>query len=67
MRGGEVVASGTPEEVVATTTSYTGHYLKPMIKRAREATEYGLALANDCNDARIVIFRFLFLNSFKDV
>jgi excinuclease ABC subunit A len=30
--GGEVVASGTPEEVVKTARSYTGQYLKPLLK-----------------------------------
>ena len=33
--GGEVVAEGTPEEVAGTEASYTGHYLKPMLERAR--------------------------------
>nr|WP_137678079.1 excinuclease ABC subunit UvrA [Parerythrobacter lutipelagi] len=39
VRGGEVVAQGTPETVAATEASYTGHYLKPMLERAREAAE----------------------------
>lgn len=42
VRGGEVVATGTPEEVAAVAESYTGRYLKPMLERAsgaREATE----------------------------
>ena len=30
--GGTVVACGTPEEVAATTGSYTGEYLKPYLK-----------------------------------
>jgi excinuclease ABC subunit A len=35
--GGEVVASGTPEEVVKVARSYTGQYLKPLLKtRNRE-------------------------------
>ena len=33
--GGEIVASGTPEEVAKVTRSYTGQYLKPLLK-ARE-------------------------------
>jgi excinuclease ABC subunit A len=32
--GGEIVASGTPEDVVKNTRSYTGHYLKPLLKNA---------------------------------
>jgi excinuclease ABC subunit A len=31
-KGGEVVASGTPEEVVKVKQSYTGQYLKPCLK-----------------------------------
>ncbi len=35
--GGEIVASGTPEEVVKVARSYTGQYLKPLLKtRNRE-------------------------------
>ena len=32
VRGGMVVAEGTPEEVAATPASHTGHYLKPLLK-----------------------------------
>ncbi|MCA0890789.1 excinuclease ABC subunit UvrA [Qipengyuania flava] len=39
VRGGEVVARGTPEEVAAVPASYTGQYLQPMLKRQREAAE----------------------------
>ncbi|WP_379546288.1 excinuclease ABC subunit UvrA [Qipengyuania sp. DSG2-2] len=39
VRGGEVVAEGTPEEVAAVSESYTGQYLKPMLERQREAAE----------------------------
>ena len=39
VRGGEVVAQGTPEEVAAVEESYTGQHLKPMLKRQREAAE----------------------------
>jgi excinuclease ABC subunit A len=31
--GGEVVAVGTPEEIAANPASYTGHYLKQVLKR----------------------------------
>ena len=34
VRGGEVVAQGTPEEVAAVEGSFTGQYLKPMLDRA---------------------------------
>lgn len=34
VRGGEVVAQGTPEEVAAVDASYTGQYLKPLLDRA---------------------------------
>jgi excinuclease ABC subunit A len=42
--GGEVVAVGTPEEIAASPQSYTGHYLKQVLKRrpsskARRAAE----------------------------
>ena len=30
--GGEIIASGTPEEVVKVARSYTGQYLKPLLK-----------------------------------
>jgi excinuclease ABC subunit A len=37
VRGGELVAQGTPEDVAATARSYTGQYLKDMLaKAARE-------------------------------
>ena len=43
VRGGEVVAAGTPEEVAEVAGSYTGQYLKPMLaksaERQREAAE----------------------------
>ncbi|WP_284125841.1 excinuclease ABC subunit UvrA [Parerythrobacter aestuarii] len=39
VRGGQVVAQGTPEEVAAVKGSYTGQYLKPMLARQREAAE----------------------------
>ena len=35
--GGQVVAAGTPEEVAATKGSFTGEYLKPLVKRPRKA------------------------------
>lgn len=35
VKGGEIVAEGTPEEVVKVKTSYTGHYLKPLLERGK--------------------------------
>jgi excinuclease ABC subunit A len=32
--GGEIVASGTPEDVAKNPRSYTGHYLRPLLKNA---------------------------------
>ena len=34
-RGGEVVAQGTPEEIVVSPGSYTGQFLRPVLERAR--------------------------------
>ncbi|MCP5397262.1 MAG: excinuclease ABC subunit UvrA [Sphingomonadaceae bacterium] len=39
VRGGEIVAQGTPEQVAQEPRSYTGQYLKPMLGRAREAAK----------------------------
>jgi len=30
--GGEIIASGTPEQVAENLASYTGQFLKPMLK-----------------------------------
>ena len=35
--GGEVVAVGTPEDIVREQRSYTGHYLRDVLKRGRKA------------------------------
>ena len=32
-KGGTVIASGTPEEVAESPVSYTGKYIKPMLRR----------------------------------
>ncbi|MEL6793359.1 MAG: excinuclease ABC subunit UvrA, partial [Pseudomonadota bacterium] len=37
--GGEIVASGTPEDVALSKRSHTGRYLKPLLKRRRMAAE----------------------------
>ncbi len=35
VKGGEIVAEGTPEDVVKVAASYTGHYLAPMLAKAK--------------------------------
>ena len=37
VRGGELVAEGTPEQVASNSRSYTGRYLGPMLDRAGAA------------------------------
>ena len=39
VRGGEIVASGTPEQVVEVPESFTGQYLAPLLNRHVEAAE----------------------------
>ena len=39
LRGGDVVAAGTPEDVAEVKASYTGQYLRTMLKRDRPAVE----------------------------
>ena len=36
--GGNVVATGTPEEIAEVKESYTGQYLKPVLKRDTKLT-----------------------------
>ncbi|OYY71067.1 MAG: excinuclease ABC subunit A [Sphingomonadales bacterium 28-55-16] len=35
VKGGEIVAEGTPEQVAKEPRSYTGHYLKPMLEKGK--------------------------------
>ncbi|WP_339254172.1 excinuclease ABC subunit UvrA [Sporosarcina sp. FSL W8-0480] len=35
-KGGQIIATGTPEEVAEVAKSYTGHYLKPILERDRQ-------------------------------
>ncbi|MGE7842215.1 excinuclease ABC subunit UvrA [Lysinibacillus sp. NPDC093712] len=44
-KGGTIVATGTPEEVVEVTGSYTGKYLKPILTRDRMRMEAALVNA----------------------
>ncbi|WP_191984689.1 hypothetical protein [Pelagerythrobacter rhizovicinus] len=39
VRGGEIVAAGTPEQVVEEPRSFTGQYLAPLLTRRAEAVE----------------------------
>jgi len=39
VRGGELVATGTPEDVAQNPASFTGQYLKPLLERQAEAAE----------------------------
>ncbi|MFG6120891.1 MULTISPECIES: excinuclease ABC subunit UvrA [Thalassobacillus] len=38
-KGGQVIATGTPEQVADNEKSHTGHYLKPILERDRERME----------------------------
>ena len=38
-KGGQIIATGTPEKVAKSKVSYTGHYLKPILERDRERME----------------------------
>jgi excinuclease ABC subunit A len=44
LRGGDVVAAGTPEDVAAVKESYTGQYLRTMLKRDRVGSPKTVAL-----------------------
>ena len=46
-RGGQIVATGTPEEVAEVEGSYTGQYLKPILSRERARMASKLAKAAD--------------------
>jgi len=39
--GGEIVAAGTPEDIVKVKRSYTGAFLKPVLARSRRSQERG--------------------------
>jgi excinuclease ABC subunit A len=44
VKGGELVAQGTPEQVAENPRSYTGHYLKPLLARGKKVPAKELAL-----------------------
>jgi excinuclease ABC subunit A len=39
--GGEIVATGTPEDIVKVKRSYTGQFLKPVLAKARASRGKG--------------------------
>jgi excinuclease ABC subunit A len=43
--GGEIVAAGTPEEVVKVARSYTGRFLKPVLARRNVVKKKGIQAA----------------------
>ena len=57
--GGEIVASGTPEDVAAVDESYTGQFLRPLLERAawspRELAKQTLG-ADRTGAVRLVVF-----------
>lgn len=38
-KGGQIIATGTPEDICKVSESYTGHYLKPMLEKASETAQ----------------------------
>ena len=46
-KGGTIIATGTPEEVIKVKESYTGHYLKPIIERDRARMDKVLTTATN--------------------
>lgn len=53
-RGGTIIATGTPEEVVKVEQSYTGRYLKPILERDRARTEQANASNADLKENAVV-------------
>ena len=49
LRGGDVVAAGTPEDVADVATSYTGQYLRAMLRRERASGREKVALMGGQN------------------
>ncbi len=43
-RGGQIVAQGTPEQVAQVAKSYTGKFLKPILKGNKESNKIGLGV-----------------------
>ncbi|MCP1310421.1 excinuclease ABC subunit UvrA [Paenibacillus tyrfis] len=53
IRGGTIVASGTPEEVVKVDGSYTGKYLKPILERDKVRSEDYYKRLKEMEDAAV--------------
>ena len=43
--GGEIVAQGTPEDIVKVARSYTGQFLKPVLARRENKRKTGVQAA----------------------
>lgn len=52
-RGGTIVATGTPEDVVKVEASYTGRYLKPVLERDRARSEDYASRLKQMEDAAV--------------
>ena len=52
--GGEIVAQGTPEDIVKVARSYTGQFLKPVLGRRGEQAEEGRAAGGGVNTISLV-------------
>jgi excinuclease ABC subunit A len=51
-RGGYVVATGTPEQLARNPASYTGQYLRPILKRAGRTIESSVTKSPGTNGRR---------------
>ena len=38
--GGQIVATGTPEEIIKNKNSFTGHYLKSLLQNSKSRQNY---------------------------
>ena len=55
--GGEIVATGTPEQVAANPHSYTGQYLKPMLAKKWRAPAAAGGTGKLCKTAKRCIIK----------
>ena len=46
-KGGQIIATGTPEKVAASKKSYTGYYLKPILARDRQRMKDKIDMAEN--------------------
>jgi excinuclease ABC subunit A len=54
VKGGEIVAQGTPEDVAANDRSYTGHYLKAMLAKEGRVERVSVAKGRKAKAAKLV-------------